>query len=68
MRVRGVVSAARASGKSLTAGMIRDHVRATKRAAEELKGFLKEGSAVTAVGISPERVGFDLEAAGRVVA
>ena len=87
MRVRGVVSAARASNKPLTAamrrvleeglsfklmrlgdpGMIRDHVRATKRAAEELKGFLKEGSGVVAVGNSPEKVGFVLEAAGRVV-
>ena len=88
MRVRGVVSAARASRKPLTAAMrrvleeslgsviarngganfIRNTIRATKRAAEELKGFLEEGSAVVAVGNSPEKVGFVLEAAGRVVA
>jgi hypothetical protein len=48
--------------------MIRTFVRDTKRAAEELKGFLKKRSGVVAVGNSPEKVGFVLESTGHVVA
>lgn len=47
--------------------IIRDAIRETKRAAKELKGFLKKGSGVVAIGNSPEKVGFVLESTGHVV-
>lgn len=47
--------------------LIQDAVRGTKQAAKNLKGFLKKGSGVVAIGNSPEKVGFVLESTGHVV-
>jgi hypothetical protein len=47
--------------------IIEDAIMDTRKAAKNLKGFLKKGSGVVAIGNSPEKVGFVLESTGHIV-